>query len=208
VASSTGTDYRYGPRTIDYRCNDGGNSWVGATSWFHYVAEDSRIPKIPVINPLQALFHLQTQKKKNAAWIVKSQFLILPFWYVDYCRLGIMDFNLTSNGWVSLLQKSKFAVLLLRFKKLGLELDNSQRTTKTAYCHIYSLCLGQVHCLALRAPTLDLCLKIAKSRKVVLSWIHLTYKNLMSSSFSFSLCQTCTARQTCMITIMRVGARY
>jgi hypothetical protein len=35
---------------------------VGATSWYHCVAEDSKIPKMPVINPLQALYHPQTQK--------------------------------------------------------------------------------------------------------------------------------------------------
>jgi hypothetical protein len=29
------------------------------------VAEDSTIPTMPVINPLQALIHLQTQKKKT-----------------------------------------------------------------------------------------------------------------------------------------------
>jgi hypothetical protein len=36
---------------------------VGATSWYHCVAENSRIPKLPAINPLQALVHPQTQKK-------------------------------------------------------------------------------------------------------------------------------------------------
>jgi hypothetical protein len=35
---------------------------VEATSWYHCVAEDSRIPKMPVINPLQAFVHPQTQK--------------------------------------------------------------------------------------------------------------------------------------------------
>jgi hypothetical protein len=39
-------------------------SGVGATSWYHCVAEDPGIPKMPVINPPQALFHLQTKKKK------------------------------------------------------------------------------------------------------------------------------------------------
>jgi hypothetical protein len=39
------------------------NSCVGATSWYHCVAEFSRIPKMPVIYPLQALVHPQTQKK-------------------------------------------------------------------------------------------------------------------------------------------------
>jgi hypothetical protein len=33
------------------------------TSWYHCVAEEFRIPKMPVINPLPALVHLQTQKK-------------------------------------------------------------------------------------------------------------------------------------------------
>jgi hypothetical protein len=38
-----------------------------------------------------------------------------------------------------MLQKSEFAVQLLGFEKLGLELDNCERTTKNAYCCIYSL---------------------------------------------------------------------
>jgi hypothetical protein len=32
-------------------------------SWYHWVAEDSTVPKMPVINPLQELVHPQTQKK-------------------------------------------------------------------------------------------------------------------------------------------------
>ncbi len=52
-----------------------------------------------------------------------------------------MDFNPSSNCWVSQLEKSKFAVLVLGFEKLGLELDNCGRTTKNAYCCIHSLCL-------------------------------------------------------------------
>jgi hypothetical protein len=40
-----------------------------ATSWYHCVAEDSRIPKMPVINPLQALIHPRTQRN-YPAWIV------------------------------------------------------------------------------------------------------------------------------------------
>jgi hypothetical protein len=32
--------------SIDYRCDDEKkNSWVGATSWYHGVADKSRIPK-------------------------------------------------------------------------------------------------------------------------------------------------------------------
>ncbi len=54
-----------------------------------------------------------------------------------------MDFNLPSNWWVSQIQKSEFAVL--GFEKLGLGLDNCKRTTKNAYCHIYSLWFRQ-HC--------------------------------------------------------------
>jgi hypothetical protein len=30
-------------------------------SWYHGVAEDPRIPKMPVINPLKPLVHPQTQ---------------------------------------------------------------------------------------------------------------------------------------------------
>jgi hypothetical protein len=50
-----------------------------------------------------------------------------------------VDFNLPSNWWVSRLHKSEFAVLDLGFEKLGLGLDNRGRTTKNAYCCIYSL---------------------------------------------------------------------
>jgi hypothetical protein len=52
-----------------------------------------------------------------------------------------MDFNLSNNWWVSQLQKSKFAVLVLGFEKLGLELYNCGRTAKNAYWRIYSLWL-------------------------------------------------------------------
>jgi hypothetical protein len=38
------------------------NFQVGAPSWYHCVAEDSRIQKMPVINRIQALVHPQTQK--------------------------------------------------------------------------------------------------------------------------------------------------
>jgi hypothetical protein len=58
------------------------NSLVGATSWYHCVAEDSRIPKMPVINPLQALVHPQTQEN-YPAWIVNPQPQLLKirlFW--------------------------------------------------------------------------------------------------------------------------------
>ncbi len=51
-----------------------------------------------------------------------------------------MNFNLPSNSWVNLLQKSEFAAQILGFEKLGLGLDNCGRTTKNAYCPIYSLC--------------------------------------------------------------------
>jgi hypothetical protein len=43
------------------------------TSWYHCVADNSRIPKMPVINPLQALVHPQTKKKNYPAWIVNPQ---------------------------------------------------------------------------------------------------------------------------------------
>jgi hypothetical protein len=46
--------------------------WVGATPWYHRVAEDSRIPKMLAINPLLALVHPQTQKN-CPAWIVNPQ---------------------------------------------------------------------------------------------------------------------------------------
>jgi hypothetical protein len=51
----------------------------------------------------------------------------------------MVDFYLPSNWRVSLLQKFEFAVLVVGFEKLGLELDDRGRTTKNAYCRIYSL---------------------------------------------------------------------
>ncbi len=121
-------------------------SWVGVTSWYLCIADDSRIPKMPIINPLQALFHPQTQKKKNyPAWIInpQPQLLKIRLFLVKICRLGIVDFNLPSNWRVSQLQESEFAVLNLGFEMLGLGLDNRGRidnqTTKNAYRRIYSL---------------------------------------------------------------------
>jgi hypothetical protein len=53
--------------TIDYSCdNEKKNSWIGVTSWYHCVAEDSGSPKMPVISLLQAHVHLQTQKNYPA----------------------------------------------------------------------------------------------------------------------------------------------
>ncbi len=56
------------------------------------------------------------------------------------CKFRIVNFNLPSIWWVSLLQKSEFAVLVLGFQQLGLGLDNCGRMNKNAYCRIYSLC--------------------------------------------------------------------
>jgi hypothetical protein len=61
------------------------NSGVGATSWYNCIAEDSRIPKMPVIYPLQALVHLQTQNN-YPAWIANPQLKLLRiclFWLID-----------------------------------------------------------------------------------------------------------------------------
>jgi hypothetical protein len=62
---------RKGESIIYFRCDDEEKKklLVGA---YHCVAGDSRIPKMPVINPLQALAHPRTQKK-YAAWIVNTQ---------------------------------------------------------------------------------------------------------------------------------------
>ncbi len=43
------------------------------------VAEDSKIPKMPVINPLQALVHPQTKTKNYPAWIVNPQHQLPDF---------------------------------------------------------------------------------------------------------------------------------
>ncbi len=97
------------------------NSWVAATSWYHCVAGDSTVAKTPVVYPLQALVHPQTQKN-YPAWIVNPQSQLLRnclFWLKKICRLGIVDFNIPSNWRVSQLQKSKFAVLVSGFEKVG-----------------------------------------------------------------------------------------
>jgi hypothetical protein len=50
-------------QTIDYRQDDEKKKCrVEVKSWYQCVAEDSRIPKMPVINPLQAFVHPQTEK--------------------------------------------------------------------------------------------------------------------------------------------------
>ncbi len=110
-------------------------SWVGLTSWYHCVAEDSMIPKMPVINPLQAHVDLQTQKS-YPAW--NQTFQNLPFLVNRSADLELWISVCPRNWWVSQLQKSKFAVLDLGFENLGLGLDNCGRTTKNAYRRIYS----------------------------------------------------------------------
>jgi hypothetical protein len=115
------------------------NSWVGETSWYHCVAEDSRIPKILAVNPLQARVYLQTQKTVlHGLSIPNPNFSEFAYFCKQICsRLGIVDFNLPSNWWISQHQQSKFAVLVLGFEKLGLKLDNCGWTTRNAYCRIY-----------------------------------------------------------------------
>ncbi len=85
---------------IDYRCDDEKkNSWVGATSWYHCVAEDSRIPKMSFINPFQAIVHPQTQKKKSSCMNCQSQPQLLKFclfWWI-HLQIRNCDFNLPSN---------------------------------------------------------------------------------------------------------------
>jgi hypothetical protein len=58
--------------TIDYRLDDEKKLLSWGNILVSCVAEDSMIPKMPVINPLQALVHPQTQKN-YPAWIVKPQ---------------------------------------------------------------------------------------------------------------------------------------
>jgi hypothetical protein len=74
---------------------------LGATSWYHCVAEDSRISKMPVINPFQALVHPQQTQKNDPAWIVKPQpkLLLIRLFLVNRasCRSRIVDFNLPSD---------------------------------------------------------------------------------------------------------------
>ncbi len=54
------------------------------------------------------------------------------FWWIDL-QIRNCDFNLPRNQWVSLLQKSKFAVLVLGFEKLGLQLDNFGQNRLLSY---------------------------------------------------------------------------
>jgi hypothetical protein len=62
------------------------------------VAEDSRIPKMPVINPLQALAHPQTQKNiLHGLSIPNHNFSEFAFFGKYICRLGIVYFNIPSN---------------------------------------------------------------------------------------------------------------
>jgi hypothetical protein len=70
-------------------------SW--GDTWYHCVAEDSRIPKMPVVNPLQALVHSQTQKTiLHGLSILNpnfSEFTSVGKWI---CKLGIIYFNPSS----------------------------------------------------------------------------------------------------------------
>jgi hypothetical protein len=86
--------------SIDYACDDEKrNSWVGGTSWYHCVADDSRIPKMLVFNPFQALVHPQTQKKTilHGLSIPNPNFSEFTLFGKKICRLGIVDVNLPSN---------------------------------------------------------------------------------------------------------------
>ncbi len=117
---------------IYYICDDEKkNSWIWATSWYHCVTEDSRISKMSVINPLQARVHLQTRKNYHA-WIANPQPQLIRIFLFCLIDLHIRNCELQSYKqlWVSQLQKSEFAVLVLGFEKLGLELDDCWRTTK------------------------------------------------------------------------------
>ncbi len=70
---------------IDYKCDDEKKISTWATSWYPCVAKDSRILKMPVINPLQALVRPPT-RKNYPAWIVNPQPQLLRirlFWYTD-----------------------------------------------------------------------------------------------------------------------------
>jgi uncharacterized protein (DUF1501 family) len=59
------------------------------------------MPKMPVINPLQALVHPQTQKGKKTILhglsIPNPNFSEFAFFDKYICRLRIVDFNLPSN---------------------------------------------------------------------------------------------------------------
>jgi hypothetical protein len=53
---------------------------------------------MPVINPLQALVHPQTQKNiLHGLSIPNPNFSEFAFFGKQICRLGIVDFNLPSN---------------------------------------------------------------------------------------------------------------
>jgi hypothetical protein len=54
------------PSNIDYRCDVKKKLLCWGDTWYHCVAEDSRIQRMPVINHLQVLVHPQTQKKLSS----------------------------------------------------------------------------------------------------------------------------------------------
>ncbi len=99
------------------------------------------------------------------------------------CRLGIVVFNPRNNWWVGQLQKSEFPVLVPGFEKLGLKLDNCRRTTKNAYCRIYSLCLYGVvyfHCELLEMFWRTCYIQTPiKNSRVVRHWIFDLKKKLL-----------------------------
>ncbi len=103
-----------------------------------------KTPWFQKCRPLTLSKHLFIRKLKKTMLhglsIPNPNFSEFTFFDNYICRLGIVDFNLPSHSWVSQIQKSEFAVLVLGFEKLELELDNCGRTTKNANCRIYSLC--------------------------------------------------------------------
>ncbi len=122
----------------------GKNSWVGATSWYPCVAEDSRSPQMRTSTLSKHLFICKLNKKKLSCICIDCQSTTptsqnSPFLVNRSADQELWLSIFQAIDELSLLQKSEFAVLDLGFEMLGLGLDSRGRTTKNAYCRIYSL---------------------------------------------------------------------
>jgi hypothetical protein len=91
---------------------------IGATSWYHRVADDSRFRKKKAIILLKTTVHPRTQiGKKNPAWNDNSHLFRMPFFRRCNRKEGIVGLNLLSNGWVSrlLIYELKQTLAILDF---------------------------------------------------------------------------------------------
>jgi hypothetical protein len=119
------------------------NSWVGVISWYHRVDDTWRFQKYGSLTLSKNLFILYLKKTALHGFSIpiNPNFSEFAIFGNSICRLGLVNFNLASNWWVSQLEKFEFAVLVTCFEKLALRLETCGRTTENAYFCIYSLCI-------------------------------------------------------------------